>query len=78
MSSPRGPYRKNHPDTCSIEGCGRPFYGKGWCAMHYMRWRRTGDPLLSRIDRQNQTWSEWRASDKPRARKLREGVTLSR
>jgi hypothetical protein len=24
--------------TCSIEECGKPVYGRGWCQKHYMRW----------------------------------------
>lgn len=38
---------------CSIENCdkfaqpGR----KGWCLMHYTRWRSNGDPLISKYDR---------------------------
>ena len=31
--------------TCSIEGCSKVHYGRGWCAAHYMRWRVHGDPL---------------------------------
>ena len=33
--------------TCSIEGCDKPinrWLYKGWCPMHYTRWRRHGDP----------------------------------
>lgn len=30
---------------CSIEGCGRPSRGRGWCSMHWSRWRKSGDPL---------------------------------
>lgn len=30
---------------CVIEGCDSPVAGRGWCRMHYMRWRRWGDPL---------------------------------
>ena len=30
---------------CSIEGCDKPHTARGWCKIHYYRWRRTGDPL---------------------------------
>lgn len=29
--------------TCSIDGCEKPVLGRGWCNMHYSRWRRNGD-----------------------------------
>lgn len=29
---------------CTVNGCDRPRKAKGLCAMHYQRWRRTGDP----------------------------------
>lgn len=54
---------------CSIEGCHRPHYGKGWCEAHYARWRRHGstvdrrarklDPmgrLLSRVVKTDGCW----------------------
>jgi hypothetical protein len=31
--------------ACSVEGCGRPTKGRGWCSLHYQRWRHHGDPL---------------------------------
>lgn len=30
--------------TCAIDGCDGPHLARGWCATHYRRWRRTGDP----------------------------------
>src|ERR1700756_2891954 len=29
---------------CGIENCTRPAYARGWCEMHYARWRRHGKP----------------------------------
>ena len=33
--------------TCKIEGCDKPRKGGGWCAMHYQRWMRHGDPMVT-------------------------------
>jgi hypothetical protein len=35
-------HRKN---TCSVEGCEKPYYGRSLCIAHYKRLRRHGDPL---------------------------------
>jgi hypothetical protein len=29
---------------CSVEDCTRPAHCRGWCTMHYERWRTHGDP----------------------------------
>lgn len=36
---------------CSVEGCERPKLQKGFCASHYHRWRRHGDPLAGNASR---------------------------
>ena len=38
------PYSNYYP--CSIDGCLRPRYGRGWCKFHWQRWHRSGSPLL--------------------------------
>lgn len=34
--------------TCTLEGCDKPFYGRGWCQKHYMRWWTHGNPLYAK------------------------------
>jgi hypothetical protein len=29
---------------CSLSGCGKPLYSKGFCQTHYDKWHRYGDP----------------------------------
>ena len=31
---------------CSSEDCERPVFARGWCVMHYRRWRSHGDPSV--------------------------------
>lgn len=35
-------------DICAVPQCQEPVRGHGWCNKHYLRWRRTGDPLGTR------------------------------
>ena len=30
---------------CAVEGCGMPTKSRGWCSVHYTRWRVHGDPI---------------------------------
>lgn len=39
-------WRSDVPErTCSVNDCSRPASSRGWCYMHYSRWKRHGDPL---------------------------------
>ena len=31
-------------NTCTVEGCDRTYKARGYCALHYNRWRKTGNP----------------------------------
>lgn len=30
--------------VCSVDGCEKAVLARGWCKLHYSRWRRQGDP----------------------------------
>lgn len=59
--------------VCSIVGCDRPMLARGWCHVHYDRWRLTGDLGLDKPVRGRLTEEGVR-----RIRKLRnEGWTIA-
>lgn len=35
------------PRLCRFTNCGRKHEARGMCAMHYKRWKRTGDPRVA-------------------------------
>jgi hypothetical protein len=35
------------PRLCSVPGCYRRHYARGWCQAHYLRWWRHGSTTLS-------------------------------
>lgn len=59
-------------DPCTIEGCGKPVLGRGWCSMHYARWRFHGDPLseMRRYVRQGDKCAHEGCESKPKRRGL--------
>lgn len=42
-------------DQCSVSGCRKPRFSRGWCHMHWNRWRRNGDPEITRYDGHSRT-----------------------
>lgn len=34
---------------CSVDACGKPHHGGGYCKPHYKRWRRHGSPVGGRV-----------------------------
>ena len=34
---------------CAINGCDREHYGRGWCSLHYQRWKRWGNPVYTAV-----------------------------
>jgi len=39
--------RPKSTPRCSVEGCERSIYGRGWCNKHWARWYRHGDTSLA-------------------------------
>lgn len=37
-------WRSERSKPCEIVGCEKPAESRGWCDMHYRRWRMEGDP----------------------------------
>ena len=50
--------------VCTIEGCERPFRARGWCATHYARWSKHGDPSV-KITRRTEVGCEAPDCERP-------------
>lgn len=37
--------------TCSIEGCPNKYLARGWCSVHYEKWRMHGTPFAEDVRR---------------------------
>ncbi|HEY4452411.1 MAG TPA: HNH endonuclease signature motif containing protein [Solirubrobacteraceae bacterium] len=48
--------------VCAVDGCGDFVWRERWCNKHYLRWKRTGDPLGSTAPTPAQRF--WRKVDK--------------
>lgn len=38
-----------HTRICPVDGCARPSQARGWCKMHWRRWRKYGDPNVVQV-----------------------------
>lgn len=38
--------------TCSIDGCEKRHFARSWCAAHYHKWQRRGDPLAPKAQQE--------------------------
>lgn len=47
--------------ACSIDWCDRPTLARGWCSMHYQRWKKGAD-MDARLD--DPEWRFWQKVDK--------------
>jgi len=49
----------NQPErSCTLDGCNSKHLAQGWCALHYQRWRRNGDPEWTPyFDFEHRLWS---------------------
>jgi hypothetical protein len=47
---PPPPARRGRPaKACTVDGCERRHYGKGYCTLHYQRWVKYGDPSVVQV-----------------------------
>lgn len=35
--------------NCAVTGCSREAIARGWCKSHWQKWKRNGDPLVTKI-----------------------------
>lgn len=62
--------------VCSVADCDREAKTRGWCRMHYGRWRATGDPLrksrFDTVEEKNAYIAQERAERRARQARQRE------
>lgn len=70
--------------TCSIPSCDSTPKTRGWCAKHYERWRRRGDPLEGALDSARFPFGDLerlvavQVGPEPTARKIGQAIGASR
>ncbi len=42
-------FKGDNMRICSIKGCGKKYYGLGYCRNHYIHFKKYGDPLIYKI-----------------------------
>ena len=43
--------------TCDVPGCDRQTSARGWCNLHYQRWRAHGDPHWTPLSPEQRFWA---------------------
>jgi hypothetical protein len=43
---------------CSVDGCEKQVSARGWCKMHWRRWRKHGDPMRGHPTVADRFWSK--------------------
>ncbi len=56
--------RREGRPPCSIDGCDRLAVGRGWCSMHWQRWRNHGSPTYERPTPPTMEERVWKRVDK--------------
>lgn len=62
--------------TCVLDDCSRPAFARGWCSLHYARWRKHGTTELPPLgQRPTKARGKLRASGRPIAAGYRHNET---
>lgn len=52
-------------EVCSIDDCSKPVRSRGWCNMHYQRWKMTGSTSLRKLDYAGRFWARVKKTSTP-------------
>jgi NUMOD4 motif-containing protein len=52
--------RQNDERHCKEDGCGKPYFGRGWCSMHYVQWQKEQPGGREKIAARQAVWYEER------------------
>jgi hypothetical protein len=51
---------------CTVENCRKPVKAKDMCSMHHQRWRRHGDPTVTKVRKSGEpSTCQWINCERP-------------